>query len=258
MSLDGQPEHFSKLASEYRRVRTTDIDPIAFIKQATKDYREIKAADIGCGAGRYDLLLFRYLNNLDLTCVDANKSMLEQVSHYLSEHGISNFHTLKADANSFSLEPASLNCVFTFNAVHHFNFTRFLTSVSAALEPNGRIFIYTRTRSQNARNIWGRFFPKFSETETRLFELEEMKDWVTACPSVELETVQEFRHKRQSNLQELVDKVKAGHYSTFALYDENTLATSTQVFQENIRESFPDTDRVVWEDENIMLVLRRN
>lgn len=258
MSLTEQREHFSNLASEYRRVRTTDIDPIVFIKRATKDYDRVKAADIGCGAGRYDLLLFKYLSNLDLTCIDANEAMLEQLSVYLREHGISNFRTMKADAGSFSLESASLNCVFTFNAIHHFNFPGFLNSVSAALEHNGRIFIYTRTRSQNARNIWGRFFPKFSETENRLFELEEMKAWITGCTFVELETVQEFRHKRQASLRELVDKVKAGHYSTFALYDEEALATSTQVFQENIGGAFPDIDRVAWEDENIMLVLRRN
>jgi hypothetical protein len=32
------------------------------------------------------------------------------------------------------------------------------------LKGAGRLFIYTRLRSQNRRNIWGRFFPRFHES----------------------------------------------------------------------------------------------
>lgn len=72
--------HFSKVAFNYRRIRTTDVEPIAFIGETLRKLPEIKAADIGCGAGRYDLLLFQYINNLHLTCIDINEHMLAKVS----------------------------------------------------------------------------------------------------------------------------------------------------------------------------------
>lgn len=83
--------HFSKVASIYRRIRTTDVEPIAFIGKTLGKLPEVKASDIGCGAGRYDLLLFQYINNLHLTCIDINEHMLEKVSEYLRSKGINNF-----------------------------------------------------------------------------------------------------------------------------------------------------------------------
>ena len=60
-------DHFSRIASFYGHIRTTDAQPIRYIGKKLKGSKAIRAADIGCGTGRYDLLLFRYLNNLHLT-----------------------------------------------------------------------------------------------------------------------------------------------------------------------------------------------
>ena len=118
--------HFSHVASVYRQIRTTDVEPIAFISETLKGLPEVKAADVACGAGRYDLLLFQHLNNLHLTCIDINESMLEQVSDYLKSHGITNINTIKADGKDFPLEDNSMDCIFTFNAIHHFDFVKFI------------------------------------------------------------------------------------------------------------------------------------
>jgi len=63
-------DHFSNVASHYRQVRTTDMEHIAFIKESLSRRTQIKAADIGCGAGRYDLILFQRIKNLHLTCIE--------------------------------------------------------------------------------------------------------------------------------------------------------------------------------------------
>jgi len=54
--------HFSKIVGQYANLRTTDIEPIIFIKNQLINKTKIHAADIGCGAGRYDLKLCQYLN----------------------------------------------------------------------------------------------------------------------------------------------------------------------------------------------------
>ena len=248
--------HFARVAPAYRQVRTTDTEPIAFIGEILNEMPGVKAADVGCGAGRYDLLLFQHLNNLHLTCIDINESMLEQVSRYLTSHGIKNVKTVKADADDIPLEDNSMDCVLSFNAIHHFDFVNFIKRSNNVIKDYGRVFIYTRLRSQNGRNIWGKHFPLFAETESRLYELHEMEEWVRSVDSLSLETAKPFKYKRNCTLEQLVDKVKARHYSTFSLYEEDELDEALKEFQENIRQEFQDTNRIEWYDENILLVLK--
>lgn len=249
--------HFSQVASAYRQIRTTDMEPIQFIADTLKDRVQIKAADVGCGEGRYDLLLFQHLNRLHLTCIDVNQSMLKQVTDYLTQNDISDFKTITADGKDFPLEDNSMDCIFTFNAIHHFDFVRFIGNSGRVINSNGKIFIYTRLRSQNARNIWGRYFPLFSAKEDRLYELDELEKYIHSVRSVKLESTQVFKYKRRSNLEQLIEKVKARHYSTFSLYGENELAESLEEFQKNLNAIFLDMNEIEWVDENILLVLNK-
>lgn len=247
--------HFSDVASHYREARTTDIEPIAFISETLKGLSDVKAADIGCGAGRYDLLLFQYLNKLHLTCLDINEQMLEQVSYYLKNNGINNFKTIKSDANNILLDDHSKDCIFTFNAVHHFDFPVFIQKCSQIIKENGKIFIYTRSRSQNNRSIWGQYFPLFSEKENRLYEINEMEGYVDTVDSLKLKTTKVFKYKRTSTVERLIKQVNAKHYSTFFLYEEDELVQSIATFQDNLKENFQDMSQIEWFDENVLLVL---
>ena len=69
-------EHFSKLSASYNELRTTDVEPVLYVRERLQDQGEIRAADIGCGAGRYDLLLLQHLPGLHLTCMDTQLSNL--------------------------------------------------------------------------------------------------------------------------------------------------------------------------------------
>ncbi|MGR3178960.1 MAG: class I SAM-dependent methyltransferase [Candidatus Anammoxibacter sp.] len=248
--------HFSQVASAYRDVWTTDVEPIAFIRDALGKLSKVTAADVGCGTGRYDLLLFKYINNLDLTCVDINESMLEQVSDYLRRNGYGNVRTIKANADDIPLDKNSMDCILTFNAVHHFDFVKFVEKCGRAIKADGKIFIYTRLRSQNAMSIWGQHFPEFSERETRLYELDEMEQWVESIDSLELEIIKSFKYKRNTSLEHLVKQAKTKHYSTFSLYDEGDLEGAIKTFQENVKSEFKDTNEIEWFDGNILLVLK--
>ena len=249
-------DHFSRVSASYRKMRTTDKEPIIFIRESLKNLHDVKAADVGCGAGRYDLLLFQNLNKLHLTCIDINDSMLQEASNYLKSHGFRNFQTIKANANEIPLERNSLDCIFTFNAIHHFDFVAFSKKSSEVISEDGTIFIYTRLRSQNSRNIWGQYFPSFSKTETRLHELDEMESWIQSNGRLKLGTIKRFKYKRTSTLERLVEKVKGKHYSTFSLYENNALNESLKTFQENIITRFPDVRQIKWCDENILLILK--
>ena len=53
-----------------------DIEPVRFIQRSLTGVQPLRAAEIGCGPGRYSLLLLRTLPELNLLCGDVNEAML--------------------------------------------------------------------------------------------------------------------------------------------------------------------------------------
>ncbi len=248
--------HSSRVAPTYRDIRTTDIEPISVISGALNGFDQTKVADIGCGCGRYDLLMFQQIDNLHLTCVDANQSMLEQAVQYLTSNDVTNFDAVHGTAETLPLEDHSLHDLTTFNAIHHFDFRRFIENALHAVDPEaGKIFIYTWTPSQNAGSIWGQYFPGFAERETRLYELDDTEDMIESIDAVRLDTTISFKYGRRATLDDLIARVRARHYSTFSLDDDSELEDATEVFQGNVAGAFDDTSDIEWSDEDMLLVL---
>ncbi|MGK7874130.1 MAG: class I SAM-dependent methyltransferase [Xenococcaceae cyanobacterium] len=250
--------HFSKIAEKYRDLRTTDVEPILYIQKKLQELPKIEAADIGCGGGRYDLELFRHLGDrLDLHCIDANPDMLKELHLYLTEQGIKNFRTAEAPAEKLPLESNSLDCVFTFNAIHHFKLADFFAETCRILKDNGLLFAYTRSRTQNNQNIWGKYFPLFKEKEIRIYELYDFQEVITNNPQLELHSVEEFQYERVANLDELIEQAQNHHYSTFYLYTEEEFEKSLKQFKKNVQMHFPDSENIQWIDGNTLLVIRK-
>jgi len=251
-------EHFTRIADSYRYFRTTDSEPVAFIARKLKGSDIVEAADVGCGEGRYDLLLFRYLGDkLRLACVDPNKSMLETLDACMKEYGISNFITINSGAESLPFTSGALDCVFAFNSIQHFNLPDFLQESARILKSDGYLFVYIRLREQNKRNIWGLHFPKFYRKETRLPSLEAFVRTVEAEPALWVESIQFFKYRRVATLEQLVERARAHHYSTFMLYSPEELEKTIAGFAKNVKRHFKDVQRVVWLDEYALFTVRR-
>lgn len=250
-------EHFSRIAPKYTRLRTTDPAPVRYAIKRLDRKSQIVAADIGCGSGRYDRLLFRYLKErLELICVDENKNMLRQLRQDLEEHA-PQLHVVAARARALPLASESLDCMMTFNAIHHFQIEAFLNEAARCLKPEGRLFIYTRTRSQNSRNIWGKHFPLFYEKETRLFEFVELANLIAATPDLQIEHIRIFEHRRLAHTKGLVQQARQRHYSTFDLYSEEEFEEALTGFRQRLRRAYSNPNAVKWTDENLMLVARK-
>ncbi len=251
------PGHFAKVANVYREVRTTDPEPILYIRDALASRANVRAADVGCGAGRYDRLLFEHIPNLHLICVDASAQMLEQLSGYLDEAHIQNFVTQLSRVEDLALEDGSLDAVFTFNAAHHFSFPTFLAKARNALGDDGRLFIYTRTPEQNAGSVWGRFFPRFTDKESRLYTLERMEAWVAETPGLRMVEAKVNRYARKASLERLLEQARSRHYSTFSLYGKREFEEACRGFNERICRQFDDLEAIWWHDENTLLHLAK-
>ena len=251
-------QHFSKIAHKYRQLRTTDVDPIRFIARRVNKLEHIEAIDIGCGTGRYDLLLFKYLKpKLRLTCLDSNSDMLDTLERNLTNNGITDFTSVNAKMGGMPFQNNTYDCVFTFNAVHHFSLLEFLLESDRILKVGGHMFIYTRLCDQNIRNIWGRYFPMFNRKESRLYRLNRFTETVAEVPNLHIESVEYYKYARMSTLAQLIDRARSRYYSTFSLYTPEDLEEAIEGFRKNIERKFKDLNRVHWFDENTLFVIRK-
>ena len=152
-------DHFTKVSAVYRKVRTTDPEPISHIAQEFSGHSSVRAADIGCGAGRYSLLLFDALPRLRLTCIDANQAMLGKAAQLLSDNGIDRFETRQARVETLELGEQSFDCVVSFNAVHWFDLEDFFRVTRDGLKEEGHLFVYNPVAVTKRTDDLGAIFP---------------------------------------------------------------------------------------------------
>ena len=242
-------EHFERVAAVYESLRTTDEAPVRRIRQLLPD-RPVTGLDIGCGTGRYTRLLRALLPDGSLLAAsDVSAAMLAQLKAGNDGHALGVVPLLSA-AEELPLRTASLDLVTAFNCVHHFDLGRFLTAVARVLAPGGQLFIYTRTPQQNARTIWGRYFPGFTEHEQRLHSEAAFRDAVGRTGGLTVVATQTFKHRRSSTAERLQAQAEGRHYSTFSLYTPQELRAATAAFLARL-----PSPKVSWVDEHLLVVV---
>ena len=243
--------HFAEISPVYRSVRTTDRDPVELIARELDGLVRPRGADIGCGAGRYVLLMFEMVQGLFVTCVDASPAMLEQIDGLLRANGIDEFETRQSTAECLDLEPGGYDFVSSFNAVHHFDFPDFLGRAREGLAEDGHLFVYTRLPEHNARSIWGRYFPGFVEKETRLLTLGDLHGAIEDAPGLRFAGATCLRYRRQAPLERLLEQARNRHYSTFSLYEPDEFEDALVAFRAVVERRFGGP--VEWYDENVLI-----
>ncbi len=241
-------DHFERVAAVYESLRTTDEAPVRAIGQFLPD-RPVTGLDIGCGTGRYSRLLRGVLPDGSLLAAsDVSAAMVAELKAARDGHA-PGVVPLRAAAEQLPLRAASLDLVTAFNCVHHFDLGRFLAAVARVLRPDGQLFIFTRTPQQNARTIWGRYFPGFPEHEQRLHSETALRDAVRRTGGLTVVATQTFRHPRSSTAERLRAQAEGRHYSTFSLYTPEELRASIATFLDRLPG--PEAS---WVDEHLLVV----
>jgi SAM-dependent methyltransferase len=244
--------HFERVAAVYESLRTTDEAPVRAIGQLLPN-RPVTGLDIGCGTGRYTRLLRALLpDGSRLAAGDVSAAMLAELRAANRGHAVAVVPLLAA-AEQLPLRAASLDVVTAFNCVHHFDLGRFLTAAARVLAPGGQLFIYTRTPQQNARTIWGRYFPGFTEHEQRLHSQAAIRDAVGRTGGLTMVTTQALQHPRTSTAGRLQAQAEGRHYSTFSLYTPEELRASIATFLARLPSA-----EVCWVDEHLLVVAGRS
>ena len=242
-------DHFERVAAVYESLRTTDEAPVRRIRQLLPD-RPVTGLDAGCGTGRYSRLLRGLLPEGSLLAAsDVSAAMLAELKADGDGHA-AGVVPLRSTAEQLPLRTASLDLVTAFNCVHHFDLGRFLAAAARVLKPDGQLFIYTRTPLQNARTIWGRYFPGFTEHEHRLHSEAALRDAVSETGGLKVIAMQTFTHPRSSTVERLRAQAEGRHYSTFSLYTPEELRASIATFL--ARLPGPEAS---WVDEHLLVVV---
>src|SRR5260221_3429905 len=240
--------HFERVAVVYESLRTTDEAPVRRIGQLWPD-RPARALDIGCGRGRYPRLLRGLLpEGSRLAAGDVSAAMLSQLTAGDDGRARGVVPLLSA-AEELPLRSASLDVVSAFNCIHHFDLARFLAAAARVLRPGGQLFIYTRTPQQNARTIWGRYFPGFTGHEQRLHSEAVLRDAVRRTSGLTLAATQIFQHPRTSTAGRLRAQAEGRHYSTLSLYPPEELRAAIATFLARL----PGPE-VCWVDEHLLVI----
>lgn len=242
--------HFAQVAGVYGAVRTTDVEPARDLVRLLP-VRALRGLEVGCGTGRYtELLLERLAAGSSIVGVDACFEMIQVLRRSVTPNAA--IQLVCGDAAALPLPEGVFDFVACFNAVHHLHLDAFFEAATRHVRPGGHVFVYTRTVEQNARSIWGRRFPGFSDKETRLFQRGRLERAVAATTDLELLGVQEYRFARRAAVDALEACVRARAYSTFSLYGEAELAKALDCFVASLRPGEVD-----WTDENTLLIAQR-
>ncbi|HYT26816.1 MAG TPA: methyltransferase domain-containing protein [Actinomycetota bacterium] len=243
-------DHFEQVASVYESLRTTDEAPVREIRQLLPD-RPVVGVDVGCGTGRYSKLLRALLPEGSLLVgSDVSPAMLAELR--AGNQGRALVAPVRSTAEELPLRTGSLDLVTSFNSVHHFDLGRFLAGTVRVLRPDGLLFVYSRTPEQNARTIWGRYFPGFAEREQRLHGERALRAAVRQTRGLVVVGTRTFRHARTSTRERLRAQAEGRHYSTFSLYAPDELPAAIEEFLARLPGG-----EVSWVDEHLLLVARR-
>jgi SAM-dependent methyltransferase len=242
-------DHFERVAVVYESLRTTDEAPVRRIGQLLPD-RPVTGLDIGCGTGRYTRLLHGLLPDGSLlVAADVSAAMLAQLKAASGGHALG-MVPLLSTAEELPFRTASLDLVTAFNCVHHFDLARFLAAVARVLQPGGQLFIYTRTPQQNARTIWGRYFPGFTEHEQRLHSEAAIRDAIRRTDGLKMIAIQTLQHPRTSTAERLGAQAQGRHYSTFSFYTPEELRAAIATFLARL-----PSPEVSWVDEHLLVIV---
>ncbi|MBU2604181.1 MAG: class I SAM-dependent methyltransferase [Actinobacteria bacterium] len=252
------PHHFSAVAAGYNDLRTLDPEPVDLLVRSLVGLSVASMADVGCGTGRYMVELLRRLGHKPFVhFVDCNQDMLAQLRLDLDPLDLPGFDILHSPAERLPLPDGSLDCMLTFNAIHHFDLLGFFREAARTLRPGGLLFVYTRFPDQNERGIWGQYFPSFTAKEKRLYHEEHLIGAIGSARNLVVRELTHFSFGRAATLDHLVHRARNKHYSTFCFYEPDELERAIEGFEANLKETFGAFVTLEWEDENVMITVER-
>lgn len=217
--------------------------------------------DIGSGTGRYleavvQLALAEHGVLCDALACDASPAMLRigAVGAPARPVGLQRVAGL---AELLPFRKAAFDAVVCFNAIHHFDLDGFLRHASRVLRGAGMLIVYTRTREQNQRTVWGELFPHFGERETRLYSAEELQAAVMRVPQFRSVSLRVARWRMETTPARLLRQAMGRCYSTFDFYEPAEFNAALHTFRWRLLMASRTDSQLTVQNDHLVVVARR-
>jgi ubiquinone/menaquinone biosynthesis C-methylase UbiE len=231
-----QINYFDDIAEDYERVRGTEIWPSLLHTIRSVAPNPQRVFDVATGTGLLSVRLAE--EGFHVIGLDQNPHMLAQAIRKAKQQACP-FQGILGLAEQLPLPGTSVSVMFSTNAIHHFDLQAHFREVQRVLKPGGCYIVYTRFRKHNARSIWGRLFPHFTEKETRLYNPEDFQRLEAEYPGLALESLEELSFKKPFSRDRLLQIARRRKYSTFAFYGEEEFLRAFATFRSRL-ESWSD------------------
>ncbi len=229
--------YFDDIAQDYEDVRGTEIWPSLLHTMRSVASNALRILDVATGTGLFGVRLAE--EGYQVLGLDQNPHMLAQAIRKAKQQA-SSFRGVLGLAEQLPLSERSISVMLSTNAIHHFDLQAHFTEVKRVLRQNGCYVIYTRFQKQNARSIWGRLFPHFTEKEIRLYHPEDFQGLEAEFPELALESLDELSFEKPSSRDRLLQIARQRQYSTFAFYGEEEFWRAYATFRSRL-ESWNDS-----------------
>jgi len=223
--------YFDSIASDYDRIRGSEIWPSLLQTVTSFDHQGQPILDIATGTGLFSVeLAARGFHVIGLDC---SLGMLAHAIRKARQRRVS-FYGILGSAERLPFLDKSFSVVFSTNAIHHFDIRAHFREMKRVLRPGGYYVVHTRFRKQNVKSICGCLFPKFAEKETRLYDPEDFERLDQEFPELVLESLDELSFKKPFSRSCLLRMARQRKYSTFAFYQKSEFWQAYEEFRSHL------------------------
>jgi ubiquinone/menaquinone biosynthesis C-methylase UbiE len=233
-------------SGRFRNYKASDSEPVSVIVSKLSHLDHIDAVDMGCGAARYDMVLYRYFHDkLKLTCLDADAELLNNLTTYLSRHNVRNFSSGTSAGDTLPFPDNSLDCVLAFNTIQRYDVPLFLSESVRVIKNGSYLFVYTRLREKNQKTNPGRY------------TLESLKQVMDGMDNAAIESVVFFAYSRMAAFEQMHFVSPSPTEITVPFYTPEELKEVINEFSLNIEDVSQGHPQVRWFDENALFIIKK-
>jgi ubiquinone/menaquinone biosynthesis C-methylase UbiE len=235
------PVDYSNIASYYDKVRITTPDYLKFWSIRIADYGFIdkgsKVLDIGCGTGRFTIMLSK-ISNAEIHAIEPSVDMLSEAVKKDKQNLIC---WNKGQAENLPFPNEFFDCVFMTFVFHQIKDRgKVVAEMHRVLKPKGKCIIMT-TSTIHIRDSPLYLFPGLREIDLDRFpSLPELKDILRRGKFKEVHYHLDKYESIKKPIGEYLKLVKGKHVSTLTLLREEDFQKGYKIFEKRLRRKYKD------------------